>query len=60
MRSCKEMNNNMQTGSDKAQAETTNFYVTHLFNVKDYVCLVTVGGTDVSLMASQALSANGT
>lgn len=40
-------------------AETTNFHVEHLFSLKDYVCLVTGGGTGIGLMATQALSANG-
>ena len=40
-------------------AATTKFHVGHLFNVKDYVCLVTGGGTGIGLMAAQVLSANG-
>lgn len=40
-------------------AETANFHVNHLFSLKDYVCLVTGGGTGIGLMATQALSANG-
>lgn len=40
-------------------AETNNFHVENLFKLKDYVCLVTGGGTGIGLMATQALSANG-
>lgn len=40
-------------------ASTANFRVEHLFSLKDYVCLVTGGGTGIGLMATQALSANG-
>lgn len=40
-------------------AETANFHVENLFKLKDYVCLVTGGGTGIGLMATQALSANG-
>lgn len=40
-------------------ADTTKFDVTKLFSLKDYVCLVTGGGTGIGLMATQALSANG-
>lgn len=40
-------------------AETTAFKVENLFTLKDYVCLVTGGGTGIGLMATQALSANG-
>lgn len=40
-------------------ASTTNFDVNNLFSLKDYVCLVTGGGTGIGLMATQALSANG-
>ena len=40
-------------------SETPNFHVENLFSLKDYVCLVTGGGTGIGLMATQALSANG-
>lgn len=40
-------------------ADTPNFHVQSLFSLKNYVCLVTGGGTGIGLMASQALSANG-
>lgn len=40
-------------------ASTTKFDVNSLFSLKDYVCLVTGGGTGIGLMATQALSANG-
>ena len=40
-------------------AETINFQVQNLFSLKDYVCLVTGGGTGIGLMATQTLSANG-
>lgn len=35
------------------------FHAHKLFDVKDYVCVVTGGGTGIGLMASQALAANG-
>ena len=41
-------------------ASTTSLKAEKLFNVKDYVCVVTGGGTGIGLMASQALAANGT
>jgi len=40
-------------------AETHHFDVNRLFNVKDFVCVITGGGTGIGLMAAQALSANG-
>jgi len=40
-------------------AETSQFKVESLFKFKDYVCLVTGGGTGIGLMATQALAANG-
>lgn len=40
-------------------AETQHFDVTKLFTVKDWVCVVTGGGTGIGLMATQALAANG-
>jgi NAD(P)-dependent dehydrogenase (short-subunit alcohol dehydrogenase family) len=41
-------------------AETHKLQASSLFSVKDYVCLVTGGGTGIGLMAAQALAANGT
>ncbi|KAH8883042.1 NAD(P)-binding protein [Thozetella sp. PMI_491] len=40
-------------------AETHHFDVSRLFGVKDFVCIVTGGGTGIGLMAAQALAANG-
>ncbi|KAI1482597.1 hypothetical protein K445DRAFT_317907 [Daldinia sp. EC12] len=40
-------------------ADTHQFDVDKLFGVKDYVAVVTGGGTGIGLMAAQALSANG-
>ncbi|KAJ4422885.1 hypothetical protein N0V82_002411 [Gnomoniopsis sp. IMI 355080] len=40
-------------------AETHHFDVSKLFTVKDWVCVVTGGGTGIGLMATQALAANG-
>lgn len=40
-------------------ADTHHFDVNRLFSVKDYVCVVTGGGTGIGLMATQALAANG-
>lgn len=40
-------------------AETHHFDAGKLFSVKDYVCLITGGGTGIGLMAAQALSENG-
>lgn len=40
-------------------AETHHFDLNSLFGVKDYVCVVTGGGTGIGLMATQALAANG-
>ncbi|KAJ4390094.1 hypothetical protein N0V93_007567 [Gnomoniopsis smithogilvyi] len=40
-------------------AETHHFDVSKLFTVKDWVCVVTGGGTGIGLMAAQALAANG-
>lgn len=39
---------------------TSDLKVQNIFSVKDYVCLVTGGGTGIGLMATQALAANGT
>ena len=39
---------------------TSDLKVENIFSVKDYVCLVTGGGTGIGLMATQALAANGT
>lgn len=40
-------------------AETNHFDASKLFSVKDWVCVVTGGGTGIGLMATQALAANG-
>lgn len=40
-------------------AETHHFHAHKLFNMKDYVCVITGGGSGIGLMAAQALSANG-
>jgi len=40
-------------------ASTSELRVEHLFSVKDYVCLITGGGTGIGLMCTQALAANG-
>lgn len=40
-------------------AETHHFDIANLFTVKDWVCVVTGGGTGIGLMATQALAANG-
>jgi NAD(P)-dependent dehydrogenase (short-subunit alcohol dehydrogenase family) len=42
-----------------AKAETHHFHAHKLFDVKDYVCVITGGGTGIGLMAAQALAANG-
>jgi len=43
-----------------AQKQSTDkFLANALFNVSDYVCLITGGGSGIGLMAAQALSANG-
>ncbi len=39
--------------------QTSDLKVEKLFSVKDYVCLVTGGGSGIGLMAAQALAANG-
>ena len=41
-------------------ASTHDLQVTNMFSVKDYVCLVTGGGTGIGLMATHAMAANGT
>ncbi|KAI9789670.1 MAG: hypothetical protein M1816_005845 [Peltula sp. TS41687] len=38
---------------------TEELDVSKIFSVKDYVCVVTGGGTGIGLMATQALAANG-
>ncbi len=40
-------------------AATGNFDASNLWNMKDYVAVVTGGGTGIGLMAAQALAANG-
>lgn len=40
-------------------ASTSDLRVENLFSVKDYVCVITGGGTGIGLMAAQALAANG-
>jgi len=40
-------------------ASTSNLQASKLFSVKDYVCVVTGGGSGIGLMAAQALAANG-
>ncbi|KAK5127647.1 hypothetical protein LTR85_006988 [Meristemomyces frigidus] len=40
-------------------AATHHFHAHKLFGVKDYVCVVTGGGTGIGLMSAQALAANG-
>ncbi|KAF1955650.1 NAD(P)-binding protein [Byssothecium circinans] len=40
-------------------ASTTDLKVEKLFSVKDYVCVITGGGSGIGLMAAQALAANG-
>lgn len=41
-------------------AATHQLKARDLFSVKGYVCVVTGGGTGIGLMATQALTANGT
>jgi NAD(P)-dependent dehydrogenase (short-subunit alcohol dehydrogenase family) len=41
------------------KANTTDLHVEKLFSVKDYVCVITGGGSGIGLMAAQALAANG-
>jgi NAD(P)-dependent dehydrogenase (short-subunit alcohol dehydrogenase family) len=40
-------------------ASTHNLQASKLFSVKDYVCVVTGGGSGIGLMSAQALAANG-
>lgn len=40
-------------------AATDQLKIQDIFSVKDYVCVVTGGGTGIGLMATQALAANG-
>ncbi|EON62670.1 hypothetical protein W97_01894 [Coniosporium apollinis CBS 100218] len=39
--------------------QTSDLKVEKLFSVKDYVCVITGGGSGIGLMAAQALAANG-
>jgi hypothetical protein len=40
-------------------ASTHDLTAQKLFSVKDYVCVITGGGTGIGLMAAQSLAANG-
>ncbi|KAF2117920.1 hypothetical protein BDV96DRAFT_685557 [Lophiotrema nucula] len=40
-------------------ANTADLHISKLFSVKDYVCVITGGGTGIGLMSAQALAANG-
>lgn len=40
-------------------ASTHDLKIANLFEVKEFVCLITGGGTGIGLMAAQALAANG-
>jgi NADPH:quinone reductase-like Zn-dependent oxidoreductase len=46
--------------STQGSASTADLRVEKLFSVKDYVCVITGGGSGIGLMAAQALAANGT
>lgn len=41
------------------QAETHHFHAHKLFDVQQFVCVITGGGTGIGLMAAQSLAANG-
>ena len=47
-------------GGVKGGNGAEDFRVEKLFSVKDYVCVITGGGSGIGLMAAQALAANGT
>jgi len=44
---------------DLTMANTQDLRVEKLFSVKDYVCVITGGGSGIGLMSAQALAANG-
>lgn len=51
---------NIYTRSATRMASTNELHLERLFSVKDYVCVITGGGSGIGLMAAQGLSANGT
>ena len=50
---------NKYTKSATKMASTNDLHLERLFSVKDYVCVITGGGSGIGLMAAQGLSANG-